>query len=108
MITIDEHARAYIGREAERRQSKPQTIRAGIRGGGCSGFSYFFEWSDESPRDDDLRFYAGSVELIVDPKSYVFLDGSTLSAETMMMRRGLKRENPNQMGSCGCGESVKF
>jgi iron-sulfur cluster assembly protein len=46
--------------------------------------------------------------VFVDPKSFLYLDGSTLGYSTSMVGRGFKFENPNVKGSCGCGESVQF
>ena len=85
-------------------------MRVGIRGGGCTGFSYLFEWSDQEPRAEDkvLAFEDGAVRVFVDPKSFIYLDGSTLEYQTTMMGRGFKFTNPNVKGTCGCGESVQF
>jgi len=55
-----------------------------------------------------LSFEDGRVRVFVDPKSYLYLDGSTLEYATSMMGRGFKFVNPNVKGSCGCGESVQF
>jgi iron-sulfur cluster assembly protein len=48
------------------------------------------------------------VQVFIDPKSFLFLDGSTLDYATSMMSRGFKWTNPNVKGTCGCGESVQF
>jgi iron-sulfur cluster assembly protein len=82
----------------------------GIRGGGCTGFSYLFEWADNDPRPEDkvLSFEDDKVRVFIDPKSFRFLDGSTLEYATSMMARGFKFINPNVKGTCGCGESVQF
>ena len=80
-IAVTERAVAEIkkaaGASARRR---PKGLRVGIRGGGCTGFSYLFEWSDQEPRAEDkvLSFEDGAVRVFVDPKSFIYLDGSTL------------------------------
>ncbi len=48
------------------------------------------------------------MRVFVDPKSFLYLDGSTLDFATSMMGHGFKFVNPNVKGSCGCGESVQF
>ena len=58
--------------------------------------------------DKVLSFEDGAVRVFVDPKSYLYLDGSTLGYSTSMVGRGFKFENPNVKGTCGCGESVQF
>jgi iron-sulfur cluster assembly protein len=110
MIGVTEKAVAEIKKAAGQRAQTPTGLRVGIRGGGCTGFSYLFEWSDSEPRVEDkvLSFEDGQVRVFIDPKSYIYLDGSTLEYATSMMGRGFKFTNPNVKGTCGCGESVQF
>jgi iron-sulfur cluster assembly protein len=109
-ISVSEKAVDEIKKAAARRPSVPKGLRVGIRGGGCTGFSYMFEWADADPRPEDkvLSYEDGKVRVFIDPKSYVFLDGSTLDYATTLMARGFKWVNPNAKGTCGCGESVQF
>jgi iron-sulfur cluster assembly protein len=109
-IAVTDRAVAEIKKAAAARAVPPKGLRVGIRGGGCTGFSYLFEWSDAEPRPEDkvLSFEEGAVRVFIDPKSYMFLDGSTLGYQTTMVARGFKFENPNVKGTCGCGESVQF
>jgi iron-sulfur cluster assembly protein len=109
-IQVTDRAVAEIKKAASTRTVTPKGLRVGIRGGGCTGFSYLFEWSDSEPRPEDkiLAFEEGRVRVFVDPKSFLYLDGSTLEYATSMMGRGFKFVNPNVKGSCGCGESVQF
>jgi iron-sulfur cluster assembly protein len=109
-IEVSPRAVEEIKRAAGKRATAPKGLRVGIRGGGCTGFSYFFEWSDTEPREQDkvLAYEDGQVRVFVDPKSFIYLDGSTLDYATTLMARGFKWINPNAKGSCGCGESVQF
>ena len=109
-IGVSDRAIAEIKKAAAQRATTPKGLRVGIRGGGCTGFSYLFEWSDSEPRAEDkvLSFEDGQVRVFVDPKSFLFLDGSTLEYQTTLVNRGFKFINPNVKGSCGCGESVQF
>jgi iron-sulfur cluster assembly protein len=104
---------AQIGRLTEKRKSegKPtEAIRIGLRGGGCDGFSYVFEWADKpaGKHDHVLEFEDGKVRIFIDKKSMLYLKGTTLNFVTGLMGHGFKFENPNVKGSCGCGESVQF
>jgi iron-sulfur cluster assembly protein len=75
-----------------------------VRGGGCSGFSYAIEFADEQgPRDQVFEF--DGLRVVVDPKSLVFLNGTTLDYEVKLMQHGFKFVNPNEQTGCGCGES---
>jgi len=109
-IAVSDRAVAEIKKAASARPQRPEGLRVGIRGGGCTGFSYLFEWSDAAPRPEDkvLSFEDGTVRVFVDPKSYLYLDGSTLEYATTLVNRGFKWVNPQVKGTCGCGESVSF
>ena len=108
MITISEKAAGEVKRQAEKRGTPSAALRVGIRGGGCTGFSYLFEWSDGAPRERDKVFEKDGIKLYVDPKSFVYLDGTELDFVTSIMGYGFKFNNPNVKGQCGCGESVQF
>jgi iron-sulfur cluster assembly protein len=106
-IVITEAAAQEIARQREKRGTPNARIRVGVRGGGCTGFTYVFEWADEV-KPTDKEFSTNGVGIVVDPKSLVFLGGMTLDFVRGMMGHGFKFNNPNAKGSCGCGESVQF
>lgn len=106
-IEITANAAAEIARQRDKRGTPTARIRVGVRGGGCTGFSYVFEWADE-PRATDKEFAAHGVAIVVDPKSFVYLAGMQLDFVRGMMGHGFKFNNPNAKGACGCGESVQF
>ena len=108
MIAITEAAANEIRRQRDKRGKPDSAIRIGIRGGGCTGFSYLFEWEDKDPRPTDKVFEQHGVKLVVDPKSYIYFQGTELDFVKSMMGHGFKFNNPNVKGSCGCGESVQF
>jgi iron-sulfur cluster assembly protein len=109
-ISVTDKAINAIASAAAKRATPPRGLRVGIRGGGCTGFSYLFEWSDTDPRPEDqvLTFQDGKVNVIIDPKSLLFLEGSTLDFTTSLMASGFRWTNPNVKSTCGCGESVQF
>lgn len=108
MIAISENAAKQIQLQREKRGTPTAAIRVGIRGGGCTGFSYLFEWDDGEPKKTDKVFREHGVALVVDRKSFIYLRGTELDFVTSMMGHGFKFNNPNVKGSCGCGESVQF
>lgn len=83
---------------------KRLTIRVGVKGGGCSGFSYTLGFED-TLREDDMTFDHGPILIACDPKSFLYLNGIEIDFEESLMGRGFKFKNPNAKGSCGCGES---
>jgi iron-sulfur cluster assembly protein len=118
-IDVSPTAIAQIVRLTKKRlgegKAAPQGLRIGLRGGGCDGFSYVFEWADKPPGARDHVFALASndadvpeVRVLIDPKSMLYLAGTTLNFITGMMGHGFKFENPNVKGACGCGESVQF
>lgn len=118
-IDVTAAAIAQIAKLTNKRRAEgktPEGLRIGLRGGGCDGFSYLFEWSDKpaEARDHVFEFDApaeqggGRVRVFVDKKSLIYLQGTTLNFVTGLMGHGFKFENPNVKGSCGCGESVQF
>ena len=109
-VEVTERAITEIKKASAARAQRPKGLRVGIRGGGCTGFSYLFEWSDSEPRAEDkvLSFENGDVRVFIDPKSFIYLDGSTLEYSTSLVARGFKFVNPKVKSTCGCGESVSF
>ena len=80
-------------------------LRVGVQGGGCSGMSYNLA-IDTEVRPGDKVFEVEGVKLLVDMKSFLYLDGSTLDyKDEGLMQRGFMFVNPNSSGACGCGES---
>lgn len=79
-------------------------LRLGVLGGGCSGLSYLFKF-EPKPRATDKIFEFDGVQVFVDPKSYIFLDGMTLDYKESLMQSGFAFDNPNAKKSCGCGTS---
>jgi iron-sulfur cluster assembly protein len=106
-VEITEAAAKEIGKQKQKRGTPEAMIRIGVRGGGCTGFTYVFEWA-EVARPSDTVFTAFGQSIVVDPKSLVYLGGMQLDFVTGMMGHGFKFNNPNAKGSCGCGESVNF
>ena len=79
-------------------------LRLGVQGGGCSGLSYAMRL-DTQARDRDKVFEENGARVFVDPKSFLFLDNTTLDYEDTLMRQGFVFQNPAATRSCGCGSS---
>ena len=111
-ITVTPKAVEAIRRQIAKRggDAVSTALRLGIRGGGCSGFSYVIEFHDGTPRAKDHVFdYQAAdgspVRVVVDPKSLVYLSGTELEWEQTLMSQGFKFVNPQEKTSCGCGHS---
>ncbi len=79
-------------------------LRMGVKGGGCSGFTYALDLT-ESKSDLDEEFEVHGVKVVCDSKSYLYLNGTTLDFKDEIMGRGFVFNNPNATTSCGCGSS---
>ena len=79
-------------------------IRVGIKPSGCSGFSYFIEYAQNNNPEDNI-YEGDDFKIIIDPKSMIYIAGSTLDYVIDGLQGGLKFENPNVKDQCGCGES---
>jgi len=90
--------------EKERVSLERGGLRVGVQGGGCSGLSYAMRL-DTQARDRDKIFEEFGARIFVDPKSFLYLNGTTLEYENTLMRQGFVFQNPNAARSCGCGSS---
>jgi iron-sulfur cluster assembly protein len=111
-ITIAQGAVDAIAQQIAKRNVPGTALRVGIRGGGCSGFSYVIEFHDGEPHARDVVYDleatdGTAVRVVVDKKSLLYLNGSTLEWEKTLMRQGFKFVNPNEKASCGCGTSFQ-
>lgn len=79
-------------------------LRVGVKGGGCSGFSYLLDLT-ETQKDSDELFVQHGIKVIVDPKSLLYLSGVIVDFKDEIMGRGFVFNNPNATSSCGCGSS---
>ena len=85
-------------------------LRMGVKGGGCSGFSYFLEFDRDIDAKYDRTFEVDGVKVVVDRKSMLFLAGTTLDYTGdlhVIGEGGFTFENPNAKRSCGCGTSFQ-
>jgi iron-sulfur cluster assembly protein len=82
-------------------------VRLGIKGGGCSGLSYVIEFCDKA-RPKDRIFEQEGARIYVDPKSLLYLNGTTLDYVDTFQQKGFQFQNPQQRSECGCGQSFSM
>lgn len=91
-------------------------LRVGVKGGGCSGFSYILDLTETKRETDEIWEFDYEIKnneetndfnlrVICDPKSYLYLNGTEIDFKDEMMGRGFVFNNPNATSSCGCGSS---
>ena len=109
-IAVSPTAVEAIRRQLDKRGTPDAAIRIGIKGGGCSGFSYSIDFEDGAPRTGDLVLEfteddKAKVRVFCDKKSIIYLGGSVLDWEKTLMFQGFKFKNPQEATRCGCGHS---
>ena len=126
MITVSESARDQVMHLLAQDGKGPDAfVRVGVKGGGCSGFTYLLDLTEvQKETDEEWAFTytrrskgaegggvataeapAFTVKVICDPKSYLYLNGTTIDFKDELMGRGFVFNNPNSTSTCGCGSS---
>ena len=93
-------------------------LRVGVKGGGCSGFSYLLDLTETVRDSDETWAFESALEatdeggpepftlnVVCDPKSLLYLNGTEIDFKDEIMGRGFVFNNPNATSSCGCGSS---
>ncbi len=107
-IVLTEEAAKEVKRIIEDQKLEGGTLlRVGVTGGGCSGFSYALGFDKNYDEKVDSKWQLHGVDVVVDKKSALYLDGTTVDFYTGIDKRGFTFDNPNAVKSCGCGSSFQ-
>ena len=86
-------------------EPKKLFLRVGVKGGGCSGFSYSLDLTETMNEEADEHWQQDGVDIICDSKSLLYLEGTKIDFKDEIMGRGFVFSNPNATSTCGCGSS---
>jgi len=103
-IEVSERGAKELSRIMTEQNCQELYLRMSLKGGGCSGFNYHLDFTKE-PTYFDHVFESNGIKVVVDKKSYIFMNGTTLDFSTGLLDRGFRFENPMAKISCGCGTS---
>jgi iron-sulfur cluster assembly protein len=106
-ITLSEKAASEI-KSLIKEQGLPENetrLRVGVKGGGCSGFSYMLDLTEEAKGEADEEMDSHGVKILVDMKSNLYLNGVEIDFKDEVMGKGFVFKNPNASTTCGCGSS---
>ncbi|OBX75343.1 iron-sulfur cluster insertion protein ErpA [Moraxella atlantae] len=106
-MTLTDNAANKVRRLRAQEGNEDLMLRVYVTGGGCSGFSYGFNF-EEQLADDDAQFANGDVALVVDSLSYQYLHGSTIDYIEGLEGSRFVVDNPNATTTCGCGSSFSI
>ncbi len=105
MITLTPAALQEVKRLVQQEQKPNVALRIGVKGGGCSGFSYQLGLEEAAPKPYDSLFEQEGVKILVDAKSHLYLDGTTVDYKSGLMGGAFEFGNPLAKKNCGCGHS---
>lgn len=104
-ITLTETAAKEVTSIIEQQGlAKEVALRVGVKGGGCSGFSYVLDLVESSSENDEIMESHG-IRVVSDRRSYLYLNGTEIDFKNEVMGRGFVFKNPNATHTCGCGSS---
>jgi iron-sulfur cluster assembly accessory protein len=107
-VMLTEKAASEVKKIITEQKLDPATVlRVGVAGGGCSGFQYSLGFDTQFDPKADTKTDQHGVAVVVDKKSDLFLDGTTLDFHDGIDKRGFTFNNPNAKKSCGCGSSFQ-
>ena len=106
MITVTSAAETKL--LAHLTTSGMDAIRVGVRGGGCSGFTYYMEAEKLKSESDDREIDINDIKIIIDNKSFLYLMGTEIDYIDSLAGAGFKFNNPSAKRTCGCGESFSI
>src|SRR4029450_3588325 len=106
MLQISANAGKLILKMTARNGIPEGGLRIAIKAGGCSGLSYVFAWEADSKDGDHVFEGPDGAKAFIDPRSFRFLDGTTLDYDTSLVSKGFIFNNPHANSSCGCGTTL--
>ena len=107
VMSVTEAAAARVREIIDNADAPALGVRVGVKNGGCAGMSYTLDLAAEA-RPGDERVDAHGATVLIDPKAVLFLLGTEMDFEQTTLKTGFVFRNPNQIGACGCGESVNL
>jgi iron-sulfur cluster assembly protein len=111
-INLSERAAQEVKKVMEEQKMTPEThsLRVGVAGSGCSGFSYSlnFEEKEETDPLNDEQFEIHGIQVRVDRKSAMLLEGTEIDFKDDLNKRGFAFDNPLAVSNCGCGSSFSI
>lgn len=104
LVKLTEKAAGRLSGLLERQKRPEGALRVAVVGGGCSGLQYKMDLVD-GPANRDILVESRAVNIVVDPKSALFVSGSEIDYSDDLQKGGFKVTNPNAEAHCSCGES---
>jgi len=104
LVHLTDSAAARLLAMREKEGNDKLMLRVTVLGGGCSGFQYQLDVTDDV-NEDDVTFEKNGAILVTDDISLPFINGAEIDFVSDMMKSAFKIRNPNAAAGCGCGKS---
>ncbi len=104
LVRLSSKAAAKVSALLAKQGRAQGALRVAVVGGGCSGLQYKMDLVD-GPVQRDILVRSVEVNIVVDPKSALFVSGSEVDYSDDLQKGGFKVTNPNAEAHCSCGES---
>jgi iron-sulfur cluster assembly protein len=104
MVTVTLKAATEIKKIMDQEETGECALRVGVKGGGCSGLSYFLALEKDA-RPDDRILESNGIRVYLDSKSALYLEGTEIDFSDGLQGAGFTFKNPNAQRTCGCGSS---
>lgn len=102
-ITLTDNAKKYLSNACD--SENKNAIKLEVKGGGCAGFSYNYDFVESEEDNDFIYFLDNGKKFIVDSTSMLYVFGTVVDYENRLGSSSLVIKNPNETSSCGCGKS---
>lgn len=103
-VTLTEGAVKQLTKIMEQENVSPENgLRIGVKGGGCSGFSYVLGFGAREEADDEYNIKG--IKVFMNKAHAIYLIGMEIDFMDGLNNRGFSFNNPNAKSTCGCGTS---
>ena len=106
MISLTDKAAEKVRQILSSEGEGERALRVGVKGGGCSGFSYTLD-IDKIFAESDQVFEEKGIKIVIDAKSFIYLSGTQVDYVENLSGSGFSFSNPNATRTCGCGSSFQ-
>ncbi len=108
LLSITSNAANQIKKILDSAPSGTDSLLVGVDKSGCSGYSYKLDFANSSNFNNYERIDKDGIKVLIDPKATMFLVGSEMDYMTDKLSSRFVFNNPNEKGTCGCGESFSI
>ena len=108
LISVTNNAVNQIKKILSNAPTGTDALVVGVDKSGCSGYSYKLDFANSSELNNYETISKDGIKVLIDPKATMFILGSTMDYRTDKLSSRFVFDNPNEKGTCGCGESFSI